>query len=345
MIDQVTEEVFKNTKGVSYSRLSKLAESPQAYQAALAEEDDSSAMALGSAVDIMLTQPERFEELVYVMSAEKPGSEMMQIFCEVYAETEDKVRAHAASGFKINLDRVMIKFNEEGKEYYEAIIKGKGKKILDIEGMFKANKIVDTLKTNPWTKKYFVPEEGVELLFQPKIIWDLPYHSYVDDKLRTVTAKSMLDVIRIDHANKVIQPIDLKTGAESFMKAYWKYRRYLQGAMYTTATHYALSSDQALIQEYEIENMKFIFADSNLVFPPVIYKMSNVDYDIGIAGLHYTTFANDKMQIITDRWKVKGYSQLAAELEWHEKNNMWDYSYDVYQKKGELDIDAFIVKF
>ena len=37
--------------------------------------------------------------------------------------------------------------------------------------------------------------------------------------------------------------------------------------------------------------------------------------------------------------------ELAAELEWHQKTDKWEYSYDLYQKEGEVDIDAFTFKF
>jgi hypothetical protein len=43
--------------------------------------------------------------------------------------------------------------------------------------------------------------------------------------------------------------------------------------------------------------------------------------------------------------KRKGYIQLTAELDWHLKNDMWDYPYEIYKKHGEIDINAFGIKF
>jgi len=347
MIKTVSEEVFKDTKGVSYSRLSKLAESPQSYQASLAEDPDSSAISIGSAVDIQLTQPEVFDEQIYVMSTSKPNSDMMQKFVNVYLEKGDKHHAWLASEFKISEDATWKKFEKEGKEYYDAIQAAEGKKILDVEDLFKVNQIVSTLQSNPFTKKYFVPEDGVDLIFQPRILWDLMYHSIVNNGQSCVTvAKSVLDVIRINHKTKTIEPVDLKTGAESFMKSYWRYKRYLQGAMYFMAVNKAL--DEAIADDYVIDNFKFIFADTNLWYPPKIYQMTDNDLAAGIHGKQYRTLAGQStptMGYLDNNWKIKGYTQLAAELEWHTKNNQWDYSYDVYQRNGEVDIDAFTFKF
>ena len=351
IVTQVSKEVFKETKGTSYSRLSKLANGPKAYQAALADDSTSSAMALGTAVDIKLTEPERFDEEIYVMSVKKPTAEMMVKFVNGLVNNSGNTAiAWTQSGFKIGIDAVMKKFDKEGgREYHDALLAAGDRQVLDIEDLFKVNQIVSTLQNNPFTKKYFIPEDGVDLIFQPCIIWDLAYVSLVEDKMKTIVAKSMLDVIRVDHRNKIIQPVDLKTGGEGFMKSYWRYKRYLQGAMYTQATYKATWDKEEIGEQYEIDNMRFIYADTNLFNPPVIYKMTDDDVHVGTNGKLYRTFGNNselnQFGYIKDNWKTKGYTQLAAELEWHIANDQWEYSYDVYKKNGEIDINSFVIKF
>ena len=216
MITPISMEDFRAFKGVSYSRLSNLANGPQAYKAGLEEDPSSSAISLGTAVDLLLTEPDKFDEEIYVMSAQKPGSEMMLTYVDALHQTGDKDLAWKASGFKMNQAGVEKKFTTEGKPYYDALQTAGSKKILDVEGMFKANQMVNTLKANPFTKKYFVPEDGIELLFQFPIIWTIGIKEIPTDIIKSVTTKSVLDVIRIDHNKKTIQPIELKTGAESF---------------------------------------------------------------------------------------------------------------------------------
>jgi hypothetical protein len=344
MINQVSEKVFKDTKGVSYSRLSNLAEGPQAYQVGLVDDPESSAISLGSAVDILLTEPDKFDEKIYVMTAEKPKSDMMLKFVATYNLTGDKERAYRESGFKISVDAAWKKFEKEGKAFVDALQAAGERQILDVKDRFKANQIVTQLQSNPFTKKYFIPEDGIELIFQPRILWDLKFYSKLDGKATSVPAKSMLDIIRIDHKNKIIQPIDLKTGAESFMKSFWRWRRDLQGSMYQTATIQAVGET-----DYTIENLKFIFADTNMYYPPRIYKMTENDIYVGREGKMQRTFNNfnetPSFGYLKNNWRVKGYAQLAAELEWHQKMDQWEYSYDLYQTNGEVDIDAFSFKF
>jgi len=342
MITQVSKKVFKDTKGVSYSRLSNLASSPQAYLAALVDDPQSSAISLGSAVDILLTEPDTFDEQIYVMTASKP-SDMMLKFVATYVLTGDKERAHRDSGFKISIDATMKKFEKEGRAYGDAIVAAKDRQILDAEDRFKANQITNTLQSNPFTKKYFIPEDGIELIFQPMILWNLMYYSKLDDESKTVQAKSVLDIIRIDHNKKIIQPIELKTGAESFMKSYWRYKRYMQGSMYTMAVHKSMKEED--LDLYTVENIRFIYADTNMYYPPRIYRMNNRDVHIGRYGQCHKRLSDSAEIQHLNTWKIKGYAQLAAELDWHQKMDKWEYSYDLYQKKGEVDIDAFTFKF
>lgn len=338
-------ERFKDFQGMSYSRLSKLADSPQAYRASLAGEDDSPAMSLGSAIDLMLTNLDNFDKEIYVMSAEKPGSDMMRSYCEVLALTGDEVQAHTASKYQISLERTKDKFEKEGKNYYDALIQAGDRKIIDVEQMFKANQIVNTLKANQFTKRYFEPNDHI--MFQVPLTWEEDI-TILDDPEKTtrIQFKGILDIVEIDHQNRIITPIDLKTGEEPFRKAFFKYKRYLQGAMYKRAIMF----NQDKIDSYTVANPKFIYADTNLVYPPVIYTMSDLDVMVGTYGLNYMMVINKEEDGINndrylDRFRYKGYRQLAAEMDWHNRMDAWEYSYDVYQNKGEIEIDAFSLKF
>jgi hypothetical protein len=346
MITPISMKDFKAFKGVSYSRLSNLANGPQAYKAGLEDDPSSSALSLGSAVDLMLTEPDKFNEEIYVMSAQKPGAEPMQKYVEELHTSGDKEKAWIASGYKINQARVEKKFEEEGKHYYYALQAAGDKKILDVEGMFQANQMVNTLKANPFTKKYFTPQDGTELMFQVPITWSFGIHELDSNKTKPVPAKSILDVIEIDHRAKTIQPIELKTGAESFFKSFWRWKRYLQGSMYQDAALSLFWQHEPTAEEYEIKNLKFIFADSNLIQPPIIYNMTDDDIVRGRDGrtVRLTVSEYRHEPDMRRPYKTKGYKRLAQELDWHQRTDQWEYSYDVFKNNGEVDIDAFIVK-
>ena len=365
IVNIVPEASYRGLKGVNYSSLSNLASSPQAYKIGEQrdEGDESSAMLLGTAVDLLLTNKEKFDNEVYVMTASKPSVETMLMYCTRLAETGNTAIAYGASGYKISPDAVAKKFDKEGRAYYDALMAAKGKKIIDAEELFKANQIVTELTSNPFTKRYFIEEDGVDLLFQVPIAWNIQFKSLITGENEIAPAKSMLDVIRIDHHNKLIQPVDLKTGGEGFMKSFWRYHRYLQGTMYTDAVVCAEWDDGAADKQYEIEPMRFVYADTNLLYNPVVYKMTPKDLHAGRSGIDYIEPMSMANLVLNDvkvgpegevdtihfgtlgQTKRKGYIQLTAELDWHIKNDKWDYDYNTYQKNGEIDINAFAVKF
>ncbi len=354
--NNMTDKEYRALELVSYSSLSNLADSPQKYRVEQQKEDSQTrAMILGTVVDMLLTQKSRFDEEVYVMTADKPSVETMLNYCNTFAETGDSIAAYKASGYKISPDAVYNKFEKEGKSYYNALLAAKGKIIIGAEDMFIANNIVNQLTTNLFTKKYFVKDRSPynELRFQVSIIWNIQYQPVEGGDSRIMKAKSMLDLVYIDHTNKTITPIDLKTGGEGFMKSYWKYKRYLQAAMYTDVLNFVDWEDDQRINEYEIRPMKFIFADTNLVNPPMIYSSTSLDIHAGREGIEYLEPLGGKVAgqgVDSIAWgpfgqiKRKGYKQLIAELDWHQRNDQWDYNYEDYQNMGERQINAFGIK-
>jgi hypothetical protein len=358
----LTDKEYRSLELVSYSSLSKLAVSPQAYKADQeSERKESPEMVLGTVVDMLLTDKKRFDEEVYVMTASKPGSEMMLRYCEVLADTGDSSIAYLNSGFKLKADAVANKFDKEGRDYYDALIAAKGKTIISAEGMFTANQLVAQLTSNPFTKGYFINDsEDIELLFQASMVWDVQFVPIESGQgnVKLMRVKSMIDIVHVDHKKGIITPIDLKTGGEGFMKSYWRYKRYLQASMYTDAlVHVGWDNDR--MNHYAVAPLKFIYADTNLIYAPMIYTSTPVDIEIGRNGLNYLapvaglakSFNDGEIAQIdtigfgpSDLRKTKGYLQLIAELDWHQRNDMWDYTYEDYLNGGEKQIDAFSVK-
>lgn len=355
MLRTITREEFSQAQAVSFSRLAALANSPQAYRSGLEEEKSSSGLTFGSLVDSLLTQPEKLNNDFYVMTAKKPESEMMLRFAEKFAESGDIVLAYNLSGYKISIDALKTKFDKEGKAYYDALKASKGKEVISFDMMTNANKVVSMLKNNPFTKKYFEPSEDVEILYQVPILWEFEGRFLPDENISAkIPSKILLDIIRIDHKARTIEPIDIKTGAEGFMKAYWKYRLYLQGSLYYYGVNNAVIQSENKSQYYRVLNTKFIYSDSDGVFPPVIYRMTDNDLTIGREGYYPMQILSTCVSTVCDgplvafpstKPKYKGFVRLAEELLWHKNNDLWDYPYDVYQSQGEIEIDSFIPKF
>ena len=361
-MNNMTDKEYRSLELVSYSSLSKLVDSPRAYKASQeSDRKETSEMILGSVVDMLLTDKGRFDDSVHVMTATKPGSELMLKYCNTLAETGDSRRAYDASGFKISLDAVVKKFDKEGRAYFDALLAGQGKMIIDAEDMFTANQLVTQLTSNPFTKGYFISDSpDVELKFQVSVVWDAQYHPVEGGDPRVMRVKSMIDVVHIDHANGYITPIDLKTGGEGFMKSYWRFKRYLQASMYTDSLAFAAWDDpEGRMNHYQVTPLKFVYADTKLFHAPMIYGSTSLDIAAGREGVDYlepfdasvkwekqdeNKGRNLLMIAPLGQIKRKGYQRLIAELDWHQRNDIWDYTYEDYQNMGERQINAFGVK-
>jgi hypothetical protein len=129
--------------------------------------------------------------------------------------------------------------------------------------------------------------------------------------------------------------------------------------MYTDAVMTAQWDRGTDTRDYEIETMRFVYADSNLFYNPVVYKMSEKDIHAGREGIDYLEpfmgadikYTDEKVKGIDllaftplGQTKRKGYIQLTAELDWHTKNDIWSYDYETYKKNGEIEVSAFGVK-
>jgi hypothetical protein len=110
--------------------------------------------------------------------------------------------------------------------------------------------------------------------------------------------------------------------ATAFRSAFIKWRYYLQASFY----HFGLSR----VSDYEVQPFEFIVA-STTDFPcrPLIYKCTNKDLHIGRFG---GTSSNG--------YKTKGWEELIDELEWHTRENLWEYSFEFYQN-GHVKLDTF----
>lgn len=334
MIEVMTKEAFHAVQGVSYSKLSKLADGPRIYRLSLEHPPKGSRLDLGSVVDKLSTDRDHFDDEFYVMTADIPESAMMKTFAEVYAETGDQENAWRQSGFKIGLDRVLGKFQTEGIHYYNALILGKDKKVVDAAMVMKANQIVTELRSNPFTQKYFTPENDyIEIKFQVPIIWKQEITDLRDNQATIEeTFKGIIDILITDHKDKIIYVIDIKTGSEGFWKSFWKFKYYLQGAMY----YYGALQE---FKDYEVIPTKFIYADANLIYPPTIFSMTTEDVVCGKFGYYAKSISSNISKL-----KYKGFVQLAEELNWHTATDNWEYPYEVYMNGGEVEIDAFSVK-
>lgn len=319
---------YKESSALNYSSLSKLAVGPRFYKESLSEEKDfSDGLLFGSALDILIFEGEQcFQEQFYVMTKSRPSSEMQAKFCEKLAETDNIQEAYNYSGYKVSLSKITASYD---KQYVKALKEAENRLIIGFDEYTRVLKAKEFLEESDFTKQYFNQEEGEELLFQE------PIYFRVEREGLSVEFKCLLDIIRIDHNNKLIYPADLKTTGDfvySFPYNFIKWHYYLQASMYNDATFYCDKLRPYISDGYTIENFRFIVVESRVVNKPVIFKCTRGDLAAGKHG-GILTRQGDR--------EIKGYLQLAEELIWHQQTDLWEYPKEVYDNHGIITINAF----
>lgn len=305
----------------------------------LFEDEDDTALRIGSSVDCLLTSPDRWNSDFVVGDVFKPYG-MMATFVRnlpsgltLDSPQEVYLKAYEKAGYKKGIDWVISQFttNEKLVEYYLWLTSRDETKIyLSKDEYSQVRKCVEAIKSNDFTLAYFVnTNPDVELLHQVQILFDF----YVDEE--KFECKALLDGIKIDHAAKTIEPFDLKTTGKSvweFASSYLHWGYYRQCAFYVAA----LLSDASPIKKYldegyELLDFVFIVVETkqDSYNPAVIYRTSPQDRYCGTFG-----------GMVGDRY-YPGIIELLKAYKWHTENDYWELPRSLYGRGGVMDLNVF----
>lgn len=316
---------------------------------------------IGDAVDCQLTRPpEEFSRRFHTSRiANKPSDTIKSIVNQVYDETkrlgiltEDigEMRNYFPYILQAcNDHEYQMRWNEgtrinkvcEAFEYWEDLKQAEGKQILSEEEDSLISQIVMSIRTNPITSKYFVESKDIEVLYQLGIYFNC----------NAISCKALLDMVVIDHKNKTIQPIDIKTmGDQSmyFPKSLRQRRYDIQAAFYTQAIfQWCIMQDKYL--DYKMLNFKFIVESTTKPGNPLVFTCSDELLYIGMNGKrgycnriyeirsYVSTLESDlyEQQRIPE---IKGYLQLLEDYKYYMEHS-FEMERRVVESQGEFEID------
>jgi hypothetical protein len=295
------------------------------------EDEEKKAFRIGSAVDCLLTDPSRWDDEFVVSDCVRPNGLMSKFVDELPCEltsNKDYQVAYEKSGYKIKIEKVIDKFNEDetAKSYHQSICNmDKTKYVLSKDEYELVMKAKDLVLANPFTQKYFINlSNTIELLHQYAV-----YFEY-----KGFQCKALLDGIRIDHNSKTIEPFDLKTtssGVYNFENSFREYGYYRQAAMYLEAIKKDEYIKSLIDKDYKILDFKFIVVDSKLSsnMASIIYQVSSNDMKVGLDGGYYSGK------------HYPGINNLIEDLRFHLETEYWDLPRSVYINNGIINLDAF----
>lgn len=321
----MTEQEYRQYPAINYSSLAKLDRNPASFLSP--EQEQSDAMTFGSVLDCLLTSKSTFEDRFLVArGVDTPTGQLLTYTTRLaqIGRLDDEAHADAAAvtaSAKFTPAKMREQFEAKGMEYYKFLMSSKDKTVVPLQMYDIALVAEGTLKTHAFTSKWFSAGFEQELLNQKAILFTVAGQQ----------CKALLDIIKIDHMDKIIYPRDLKSTSDyasgwavsSFIK--WRYD--LQAAFYTeavkqwAAVHYP---------DYKVANFGFVVISSAQPTKPFNYLCSANDLKVGKEG-GITSYGR----------KIKGYEQLIDDLLWHQDKGLWDYSREIYESNGELLINMF----
>ena len=303
------------------------------------EEEDSKASVMGRLVETLLMEDHLFDSKFHMSVISSTPTGLMLDFVEALykytaaATNEDGILtrnfeeickdAHADSGFKIKLDAVLNKFmGSDAEVYYKEIreVRSKGLTVVTTQDVTNAEKIVTELKTNPITAEIVNLVNSAQYSVHNQLQvegYDIFGHMF----------KSMMDMVHVDHANKIVQVYDLKCtwAVENFYDEYYLYRRaYIQGFLYHKAAE-SWASEMGY-GDYKILYPKFIVCDSTNYSSPLVYAMSDINMQDALNGFEHKGR------------NYPGVASLIEDLDWAIENDKWNISKENYINNGVVKL-------
>ena len=172
-----------DNRSLSFSTLKYLQEGPSLFRAMLNKKFESEGLTIGSIVDVLLTDPERFATDFLLKKGVAPTGMMEKYvyylinICVSRGDStltdEDFDKAYNYSAFKISKDTIKERFEKEFSDYHKEIVEQKkGKKTLYTQEDYDvAIRVVDSLNSNPHISQCFRKEGNQDVFQQLKIEW------------------------------------------------------------------------------------------------------------------------------------------------------------------------------
>ena len=299
------EEQYHSYPAWSYSVIAKYAREGFSSLSTLHERTaPTPSMEFGSLFDSILTRGRKTLEDYAVVDFDIPNAEKKVLdalatrtnipFLEVSMTTFLEAADSVSYQMKLKPDTRYQKVSQYS-DYYENI--RSGKKIVSQKDWDDAMEMARIFRNDPYLKTIFGVKntDDVEFIYQAQFVFN-----YVIEG-ESVTVKFMPDLIIVNHTEKTIRIVDLKTSsmpAYEFADNFLKYRYDIQGELYTEGMKTIIHADEEY-QDYTI--LPYLFTDiSRTDKVPVTYEIDLSN------GFSFTR--GDKL------YQYKDWKELLAEI-------------------------------
>lgn len=294
-------------------------------------QDETQGLKMGSLIDDLKFNKDKFNELYHVSNFNEPTASL-NILCKIILKNFIKVPSLAVVTNLVEINELwagtknpklkLEKYNtEEFWGYINDKFKGLNKTVITPEELHKGNEVVEVLNTHKFTKDLFSDE--LEHFYQYKF----------KIKIKQFYFRGILDIISVDHKNKVVYFKDLKTGggpSSEFLTSFIKWRYYLQGAVYTLAFDEICKTLN--LKDYTLAPFEFVYIGLKELLP-VSYIMTPKWLNASINGFK-----------TSNGYHYKGLYELIDEIYFHWKNQVYDLPMNIYKNNGKVNLEDNFVR-
>ena len=329
----ISEKEYRGSDRVSYSFLKIFSEKGPKAIIEPQLEIFGAGVTLGSVVDKILSDDNYFVESEYTINDVEVDYSGTTHPSKILCFLRDNKDITLEKGDDATLNRIfsILEFkrnptvDEDFWKQVEVInLANKGANFLSRKELDIANIMVNTFKTHEFTKDIFNTTLDEEVINQAILYFEL----------EGVQCKCMIDKIVINHRTAKVYLYDIKTGATSdFMKNFYGYKYYYQGALYFNAIYNLLSAiieSNVNYRGYKIEPcFNFIYISRDNLYQPLIYRM-NYDFIKKVLSGYETLLGN----------KVIGIYQLLKDYKYYKDNDIYDIKRELKESNGVIEINT-----
>lgn len=276
---QVSEEEYRADKALSYSTLARYEREGFNNLDKLFDRVETPSLTFGSAVDSIITGGQKeFDERFMVAEFPSIPDSIIKIVKSLYKQYAGEnrslldisdnsiIRETESQGYQMNWKpetRAKV-IKEKGSEYYNLLFVAGDRCILDTKTYQDVCNAVRALKESESTKFYFAednPFDDIERFYQLKF----------KGEFDGITYRNMADLIIVNHKEKWIKPVDLKTSSHTewdFYKSFVDWRYDIQARLYWAIIRQNMDKDE-YFKDFKLLDYDFIVVNRRTLTPLV----------------------------------------------------------------------------
>lgn len=334
----ITLEEYRKYPALNYSNIKCIGEEEKGVwyykkhfidKEPIEDDGDQTFVRRGSLIDDLLFSPEKLDTDYYISTVEnRPTGKQLDFTQKLFDYTiasidedgtithdfmESAQRAYDAAECKTPKFENFMKAwkDSNSNDYYDELLGSYGKTLVTVEEMNNAEKVVNKLRTNQFTKGLFTGKYAA----QHPIVFE--YKGF--------TLKGLLDMVVIDDDQKTIQPLDLKStySVKGFPYTYLKLQYYIQQAIYETGIREWASR---YYPDYTVLPFAFLVTDSIGHKDPLIYRTNEQMLQNALSGF-----------VCRGRFR-KGLNGILSDLDFAQKNDIWRIDQEDYMSKAQVKL-------